>query len=131
MLKTFPGWAFTRDDEQHVEYFLFDLIQYLQQETDVFLVSDTPHEKQYRSVLRNVVNLECGRRQTVVLRKTTEDFWKACMKKETPNMRYRVCAVGTPGTGKTTLTPILIRLLLKAGRTVVYHVRTQDKEGWF
>jgi hypothetical protein len=42
-----------------------------------------------------------------------------------------VCAVGTPGIGKSTSTAILIRMLLKKGQTVVYLVRTVKKVGWY
>ena len=85
------------------------------------------------SVLRNVVDLESAELRDVVIRNITEDFWQACIKTvDIPNMRYRVCAIGTPGIGKTAFTPILIRmLLLKGHTTVVYIVRTNDKDGWY
>jgi hypothetical protein len=43
---------------------------------------------------------------------------------KTPNKRIRVCAVGTAGIGKTLSTAVLIRLLLRKNRTVVYHKRS-------
>jgi hypothetical protein len=82
-------------------------------------------------VLRGVPGLESDATIDLVIRNITEDFWKETIRTaETPNKRYRVCAVGTPGIGKTSSTPILIRLLLLMQRTVVYHVQTQEKVGW-
>jgi hypothetical protein len=46
-------------------------------------------------------------------------------------MEYRVAAIGTPGIGKTTSTPVLIRMLLEMNKTVVYLVRTLDKSSWY
>jgi hypothetical protein len=84
-------------------------------------------------VLRNVVKLETAENYDVLIRSITEKFWRACIDTvDTKNMRLRVCAVGTPGIGKTSTTPILIRMLLKAGKTVVYIVRkTQKEKGWY
>lgn len=83
-------------------------------------------------VLRDVVDLESGELQDIVIRNITELFWQACINTvNTPNKRYRVCAVGTTGTGKTTSTPILIRMLLKEKRTVVYLPRTEMEDEWY
>ena len=83
-------------------------------------------------VLRNVVQLEDAMTSNIVIRDITEPFWQACIDTiNTPNVRYRVCAVGTPGIGKTTSTPILIRMLLAAKHTVVYRIRTVEKYGWY
>ena len=62
--------------------------------------------------------------EDVIIRNITEHFWQACIDQvdeynENDNKRYRVCAVGTPGIGKTASTPILIRRLLSKGHTVV------------
>jgi hypothetical protein len=84
-----------------------------------------------------VVKLERGARKTVrsdlVIRKTTRPFWQACIEAaETPDAQCRVCAVGTPGIGKTASTPYLIRmLLLERRKTVVYHVRMVERDGWY
>jgi hypothetical protein len=84
------------------------------------------------SVLHNVVNLETGDQVTIVIRSITEPFWQACIDTvDTLDKRYRVCVVGTPGIGKTTATPILIRMLLKKEHTVVYLIRTANKSGWY
>jgi hypothetical protein len=84
------------------------------------------------SVLRNVVELETGMRGNIVIRNSEESFWQACIKTlNTPSKRYRVCAVGTPGTGKTALTTILICMLVKDRQTVVYLIRTDEKAGWY
>jgi hypothetical protein len=91
-------------------------------------------------VMRGVVKLETGVRSDVVIRKVTHPFWQACIdtvdrppppsdykQADSPNRQIRVCAVGTPGVGKTTCTPYLIMMLLKDKKTVVYHVRSQSK----
>ena len=74
-------------------------------------------------VLPQVVQLETGDRYDLVIRRVTEPFWKECIEEaRTPDMRIRVCAVGTPGIGKTNTTPFLIRMLLVDKITVVYRV---------
>jgi hypothetical protein len=84
------------------------------------------------SVLRDVVDLETGDRRDVVIRNCTEKFWNSCIEiSEIPSMRYGVGAIGTPGTGKTASTAILIRMLLQKGHTVVYLVRTKLEKGWY
>ena len=76
-------------------------------------------------VLRGVSQLEEQEQLDIVVRQITEPFWNACIAAvNTPKRIVRVCAVGTPGIGKTTATPILIRLLLHQTKTVVYLVRT-------
>jgi hypothetical protein len=86
-------------------------------------------------VLRNVTELEDGRLSDIVIRNITEPFWQACIDmvdESNERKRLRVCAVGTPGIGKTTSIPILIRMLLKEGHTVVYLVRTtEEKTEWY
>jgi broad-specificity NMP kinase len=42
----------------------------------------------------------------------------------------RVCAAGSPGIGKSTTAPIIIRMLLREGCTDVYHVRSHKEVGW-
>jgi hypothetical protein len=82
--------------------------------------------------LRHVVDLETMDRRDIVIRKITEQFWQACISLvDTPKKRFRVCAVGTPGIGKSTSTAILIRMLLKKKQTVVYNIRTDEKDEWF
>jgi hypothetical protein len=84
------------------------------------------------SVLHNVMSLQYGETSDLVIRSCDESFWKACIKTaETPNRRYRVCAIGTPGIGKTKSTAILIRILLQMGHTVVYLVRTTQEVGHY
>jgi hypothetical protein len=77
-------------------------------------------------VVRGVCDLETGEPNVdVIVRNITLKFWKSCIETvDAPGQRYRVAAIGTPGIGKTFTTPILIRLLLEAGHTVVYHVST-------
>jgi hypothetical protein len=86
-------------------------------------------------VLRNVVQLETGKPCDVVIRSITVPFWQACLDKaytgSSHSISYRVCAIGTPGIGKTVSTSILIRMLLKRGRTVVYLIRTKKETGWY
>ncbi len=75
-------------------------------------------------VIRDVFNLETGRTRSKILRNITIPFWQACIDTvNTPGCRIRVAAVGTPGVGKTSTTPWLIRMLLEQGQTVVYLIR--------
>ena len=76
--------------------------------------------------LFEVVSIESKNTSNVVLRNITEDFWhKVIEAAET----FHVCAMGTPGVGKTSTTCILIRILLEQQKTVVYRVRDPDKNG--
>jgi hypothetical protein len=99
-------------------------------------------------VMRKVVTLERGVARDVVIRKVTQPFWQACInavdppppppslavapgqQAAMPTEQLRVCAVGTPGIGKTACTPLLIRMLLKKKKTVVYRVRAPEDSGW-
>jgi hypothetical protein len=77
------------------------------------------------------LKLETGETRDIVIRNITKPFWNECINKvEQPEMRCRVAAIGTPGIGKTTSTPVLIRMLLEMNKTVVYLVRTLDKSAW-
>jgi hypothetical protein len=70
----------------------------------------------------------------VFLRDDTMAFWKECIKVVDGDDRIeRVCAVGSPGIGKTTTTAVLLKLLLtrKVPTTVVYISRTNDGTGWY
>ena len=71
------------------------------------------------NVLCNVMNIESGKSSNVIIRSITEKFWLQVIE---ATKRHRVCALGTPGIGKTTTTCILIRLLLKQNKTVVYQI---------
>jgi hypothetical protein len=72
-------------------------------------------------LLLSVPNLETGSIEAfVVVRKSTIAFWQACI--DACERSIRVCAVGTPGIGKTTTTPVLIQMLLETKRTVVYRI---------
>jgi hypothetical protein len=77
--------------------------------------------------LIDVVSLESGMTRNVVLRNITESFW---LKVIETTEKKRVCALGTPGVGKTTTTCILIRLLLEQNKTVVYRVRNDERDGY-
>jgi Retrotransposon hot spot protein len=82
---------------------------------------DIPNSDGMR-VLRDVALLgdDADGSDNIVLRTITEDFWqKVIQGTET----HRICALGTPGIGKSFSTCILIRLLLKAKKNVVYHYR--------
>jgi hypothetical protein len=93
-------------------------------------IQKIPGESQMR-VIKNLRCLETGERDSYfspIIRDITEPFWQPCINiVETPGCRYRVCAVGTPGIGKTTDTSYLIRMLLLMNKTVVYHIRTVEK----
>jgi hypothetical protein len=95
-------------------------------------------------VMRGVVKLETGEKADVVIRRVTRPFWQACIDAvedaapppnnsgapTTVQQRRRVCAVGTPGIGKTACTPYLIKMLLEQKKTVVYRVRSEDNNEW-
>jgi hypothetical protein len=82
--------------------------------------------------LRNIPNLETGLTSDIVVRKCTIPFWQACIDVSHEEGKHtRVCAVGSPGIGKTTTIPILIRTLLEMNETVVYLGRTEDKTSWY
>ena len=77
-------------------------------------------------ILRDVVSLEKEEKSDIIIRSNvTEEFWHEVV---AATSKYRVCAMGTPGIGKTTSSCILIRLLLQQRHTVLYHVRTPEKE---
>jgi hypothetical protein len=81
-------------------------------------------------VLKNIYRLESGESKDIVVRNCTIPFWEECIKVvNTPNRRDRVAAIGTPGTGKTTSTPILIRMLLERNETALYLVRSEKRRG--
>ena len=79
------------------------------------------------NVLCNVMNIESGKSSNVIIRSITEKFWLQVIE---ATKRHRVCALGTPGIGKTTTTCILIRLLLKQNKTVVYRVCRVGEKGF-
>jgi hypothetical protein len=73
-------------------------------------------------LMKNIGNLEVGGiDKLIVIRNIVEKFWKACIQKCDSGI-YRVCAVGTPGVGKTVTAPLLIRMLLQAGATILYRI---------
>ena len=78
-------------------------------------------------VLPQVVQLETDDRYDLVIRNVTQPFWEECIRVvSTPNKNFLLCAVGTPGIGKTSSTPFLIRMLLRGKRTVVYRIASSD-----
>jgi hypothetical protein len=81
-------------------------------------------------VMRDVVVLETGESEDLVLRNVTRPFWQACIDAAAGGKFRRVGAVGTPGIGKTTCTPFLVRMLLEQRKTAVYRVRTGNNDGW-
>ena len=81
-------------------------------------------------VWRNIPCLYSKRTENIVLRSIDEPFWQSCIDRVefvNPLSRYRVCAVGTSGTGTTCTTPLLLRMLLLKGSTVVYLRRTNER----
>jgi hypothetical protein len=83
-------------------------------------------------VMCDVADLETGKEGDIVIRNITAPFWEECIRVlDDPAMRYCVCAVGTPGIGKTTSTLLRIRMLLKQGSTVAYLVPTVDLRAWY
>jgi hypothetical protein len=83
--------------------------------------------------LPDLPDLEAGgQTRPMIVRKIIDELWDACIKLvDTPGMRYRVAVVGTPGIGKTLSTAILIRKLLRQGKTVVYLCHSADKSQWY
>lgn len=72
--------------------------------------------------------METKATRDVVIRSLAVSFWEECLKVvDTPNLRYRVCVVGTPSVGKSSIIPLLIRMLLDKKQTVVYLCRTPSK----
>ena len=60
----------------------------------------------------NIKDILNGNPFTVIIRSITREFWKLCIQQ---SKKYRVCAIGTPGIGKSTSIPVLIRMLLAEG----------------
>ena len=88
---------------------------------------DVPNSDEMR-VLPDVLSIEGLGKKTVILRgKITEEFWQQVIDN---TKDFRVCAVGTPGIGKTSSTCILIRLLLEQHHAVLYHVRSEKNDGF-
>ena len=84
-------------------------------------------------VLKDVIILETGATRNIVLRNITENYWEqviATVDCSTTDYHVRACAIGTPGVGKTITTSILIRMLLKQKKKVIYRIRTIEKDGW-
>ena len=85
--------------------------------------------------IEDLEDLEVGKGLVnIVLRSIVEPFWQSCIDRVEavfPNHRYRVCAVGTPGIGKTFTTPLLLRMLLLNNSSVVYIRRTEERDSWF
>jgi hypothetical protein len=96
-------------------------------------IQPIPGETQMK-VIKNLRCLETGATDSYIspiIRDITEPFWQSCINiVERPGYHHRVCAVGTPGIGKTMDTSYLIRMLLQRNKTVVYHIRTVGKCGW-
>jgi hypothetical protein len=74
--------------------------------------------------------LKSDNQYDLVIRQVTEPFWSACIQLALEG-GGRVCAVGTPGIGKSASTPYLIYLLLFMKRTVVFLLRSVEKDNWY
>jgi hypothetical protein len=82
------------------------------------------------TVLDDIPQLETEGMILILCRHISNEFWKACIERvKTNDISIRVAAIGNPGIGKTTNTPILIRMLYEKGEPVVYQIRTSDKTG--
>lgn len=79
--------------------------------------------------LKDVLNFRSGLPENIILRADTKPFWEECIK--LTDSLHRVCAVGSPGIGKSMTTPVLIRLLLQEGKTVVFLKRTDSRGSWY
>jgi hypothetical protein len=105
-------------------------LESIEQTPDIIADSDGMY------VLSEVMFLESEERYPLIIRKNTEPFWDAVIDlvnitKPSGRNKNRVCAVGTPGIGKTRTTPILIRMLLERGKTVIYFLREPAGEGYY
>ena len=83
---------------------------------------------------RNIPDLESdGEPVDIVLRSIAEPFWQSCIDavENLSGRRYRVCAVGTPGIGKSYTTPLLLRMLLLKGSPVVYIRHSVKSVSWY
>jgi hypothetical protein len=93
-------------------------------------IQDIPNGDGMRSLVVASIPSHNVNPVTVFIRKHVQSYFKVCM--ERAQMGHPVSAVGSQGTGKSTSTPYLVRLLLEdKARTVVYLVRTPEKSGWF
>jgi hypothetical protein len=77
-------------------------------------------------VLRDIIHPEGTKTYDVIFHNISKEYWQKVIEETEDN---HVCALGTPGIGKTSTTCVLIRLLLQKKKTVVYHLRTLQKEG--
>ena len=76
-------------------------------------------------VIRGVTCLETGTARDIVIRNVIRPLWEECINEvKTPDKRYRVCVVGTPG--KTTSKAFPIRMLFEEKLTVVYRLKSED-----
>ena len=88
---------------------------------------DVPNSGSMR-VLRDVLSIEgVGKKNVIIRGGITKEFWQKVI--DTAK-KYSVCAPGSPGIGKTASTAVLIRLLLEQKHTVVYRIRTLEKDGF-
>jgi hypothetical protein len=99
------------------------------------LMNDAMHEEipdsDGMTYVRRIPRLEDHKVGTMVVRKITIPFWQACVRTISSPGVGRVAVLGTPGIGKSTCTPMLIRALLQEGKTVVYHVvKEPTTPGW-
>jgi hypothetical protein len=83
-------------------------------------------------VLRNIPSLETyADARDIVIRKITDEFWIECINQVNDPYTRRVVAVGSPGIGKSTSIPLLIRKLLKDRKTVVFIIRSEEKDQFY
>lgn len=71
--------------------------------------------------LEDIPMLVSGAKKTIVLTDKVEQFWQACFEK---SKARRVCAVGSPGAGKSITMVYFIRILLENKKKVVYLNKT-------
>jgi hypothetical protein len=65
----------------------------------------------------------------LIVREINVALWSQALK--LTDKTYRVCIFGTPGIGKTTAIPHLIRFLLQKKKTVVFLSRSEPLENWY
>mmetsp|Transcript_6775 Transcript_6775/g.18938 ORF Transcript_6775/g.18938 Transcript_6775/m.18938 type:complete len:528 (+) Transcript_6775:3-1586(+) len=78
--------------------------------------------------LEDIPLLLSGQKKTIVLTQEVEQFWEVCVRK---SITRRICAVGSPGVGKSITMMYLIRILLEMEKKVVYLKRTEEKDSHY
>eukprot|EP00039_Didymoeca_costata_P016416 m.294975 g.294975 ORF g.294975 m.294975 type:complete len:614 (+) comp16392_c0_seq3:1-1842(+) len=91
------------------------------------LVISANDEPTGMTLWENIKDIWSGELYKVIIRSITREFWEQCILQ---TQHHRVCVVGTPGIGKSTSIPVLIRMLLEKRKSVVYWRRTLNEDNF-